>query len=80
MELYPSDHDLLVRVDERLRDVHEIVKGNGKMGLIDRVDSLERSRDETRGVVKGFRTVTYIGGAGGVMGTLAAIYHFLFRH
>ena len=76
----PSDHDLLVRMDERLSDVHEIVKGrDGKVGLVDRVDSLEQSRDEMRGLTRGLKTITYVGSSGGILGTLAAIYHFFFR-
>ena len=68
-----SDRELLIRMDERLTDIHEIVKGaHGKPGLVDRVDSLESDRDK-------FKALAYSGGGGGILGLASAIYHF-FRH
>jgi hypothetical protein len=75
-----SDRELLIRMDERLRDVHEIVKGTpGQTGLIARVDSLEKDRDEFVGTKRALKGLTYIGGGGGLLGLFSAIYHFFAR-
>ena len=63
-----SDRELLIRIDERVADLHIIVKGNGSPGLVERVDSLEADRDKIKGL-------TYVGGAGGFFGFLAGLWH-----
>jgi len=37
-----SDHDLLIRIDERTRDLVDEIRGNGSDGLIRRVSRLEK--------------------------------------
>ena len=37
-----SDHDLLIRIDERTRDLVDEIRGNGSDGLIRRVSKLEK--------------------------------------
>ena len=37
-----SDHDLLIRIDERTRDLMDEIRGNGSDGLIRRVSRLEK--------------------------------------
>ena len=37
-----SDHDLLMRIDERTVELIQVIKGNGSDGLIRRVSKLEK--------------------------------------
>lgn len=46
----PSDRELLVRIDERTKDMHDDIKGApGRPGLLGRVESLEHTRAYSTG-------------------------------
>lgn len=69
--------ELLIRIDERVADLHRVVKGTeAKPGLEDRVDSLEQERDEKKGQVK---ALAILGGGGGIIGILTFVYHLFMR-
>lgn len=77
---HPSDHDLLIRIDAKVSDLHETVKGkDGKLGLEQRVDTLESERDILKGRTDALKVLSYSGAGGGIIGALAGIYHF-FQH
>ena len=79
----PEDKALLGRLDERTERIVKVLEGNGKLGLVDRVDSLEASRDSYRGAeaqrAKYMKLITWLGGGGGITGLATAIWHF-FAH
>lgn len=65
-----SDRELLIRIDERTKDLHAIVKGNGTKGLVERVDSLESDRDKVK-------ALAFVGSGSGVIGFFTALWHWL---
>lgn len=76
-------NELLGRLDERTEsmkeDINSILKsinGNGVPGLVQRVDSLEASRDQARGFHK---IIGVVGGGGGLISLASALYRYLHR-
>jgi len=65
-----TDRALLERLDERTERIIKVLEGNGKAGLVDRVDNLESDRDK----VKGLGLFSLLGG---ITGLLSAVFHFL---
>jgi hypothetical protein len=69
-----SDHDLLIRIDERIEKMHKELLGNGRPGRMElvegRVTDLEAGRN---------RALGWIGGAGAVLaaawGALEWVFH-----
>ena len=47
----PTDHDLLVRIDERVDQMHKALYGNGQPGLLMNFATLQAEVDEVRSVV-----------------------------
>lgn len=73
----PQDcRELLVRIDEKVGQMHKAIYGNGRIGLEDRVDALEQERDEKKGQLRG---LAILGGGGGIIGILSFIWHFFAR-
>jgi hypothetical protein len=84
--------ELLIRIDERVGELHKTVKGNGKAGLEERVEDLESHRDKLlkvptleqridslesdRDKVKG---LAIIGGVTGFGGLIAALGRWLIK-
>lgn len=47
-----TDHDLLLRIDEKVAQMHKSLFGNGKPGLVERTEVLESSRAFVLGAAK----------------------------
>lgn len=69
-----SDHDLLIRIDERIEKMHKELLGNGRPGRVDvvegRVDALEAAKN---------RTIGWIAGAGATVGVAWGALEYLFH-
>lgn len=65
--------ELLGRLDERTERLVKLLEGNGKEGLIDRVDDLESLKDNAKGLL-------WVSGGSGLLGALSAIYHWFAKH
>lgn len=76
-----DERDLLIRIDERLKEMHEDIAGfnknlhgNGQPGLLQRVQALEDFHKNESGFFK-----RYGGFLGWVITTLVALYS-VFKH
>jgi len=66
-----NDRELLLLIAYRVNGLDEDIRGSTRTkGLLQRVDCLESDRDKIRGL-------KWLGGGGGIIGLLTAVWHYL---